>query len=288
MIKDINNGIFYMLASSFLGAVNGAIAKTLASSIPALEIVFFRNMLGVIIILAMLKHTPSHIDRKNLPFLVLRGFFGFVAMFLFFYTITVIPLGDAITLNKTSPIFVAILAFLILHERLNILNILGVLLGFIGVILIAKPNGFELDFAYLLGILGGFFAAAAYTTINKIKHIYDSRVIVLSFMGMGTIMPLLLFMIAPHMDNPLIKEFILPNDIKSYLLIGLMALTATASQWLLTKAYSSPSISLVATISYSIIPFAVFFGVLLGDKVPDAMTIVGIVFIIIAGILAKK
>jgi len=277
-----------MLSSSFLGALNGAIAKTLSSSIPALEIVFFRNMLGVFIILAMLKHTPSSIDRKNLPLLILRGFFGFVAMFLFFYTITVIPLGDAITLNKTSPIFVAILSFLLLNEKLTLFKTVGIILGFTGVVFVAKPNGFELDFPYFLGIMGGFFAAAAYTTISKIKHIYDSRIIVLSFMGMGSLLPLLLFFIAPYLENPLIKEFVLPTDIKSYLLIGFMAITATASQWLLTKAYSSPNLSMVATISYSIIPFAVFLGVLLGDSMPDSLTLTGIIMIITAGILAKK
>jgi len=277
-----------MLFSSFLGAVNGAIAKTLATSLPALEIVFFRNLLGVFIILAMLKHTPTHIDRKNLPLLVLRGFFGFVAMFLFFYTITVIPLGDAITLNKTSPIFVAVLAFLVLHEKFTTFKVLGVLLGFVGVIMIAKPDGFELEFPYFLGILGGFFAGSAYTTISKIKHIYDSRVIVLSFMGMGSLMPLLLFSVAPYMDNPLIKEFILPTTLKEYLLIGFMAFTATASQWLLTKAYSSPNLTLVATVGYSIIPFAIFLGVMLGDSFPDSLTLGGIVLIVIAGVLAKK
>ena len=284
-----NNGITYMLLSSFLGALNGAIAKTLALSIPALEIVFFRNLLGVFIILAMLKHTPSKkIDLKNLPLLIQRGFFGFVAMFLFFYTITVIPLGDAITLNKTSPIFVALLSFLFLHEKMTPFKIIAVFLGFLGVIMIAKPNGFEFDFPYLLGILGGFFAAAAYATINKIKHIYDSRVIVLSFMGMGSLMPLLLFFLAPYIENPLIKEFILPQNIKEWLLIGVMAFTATASQWFLTKAYSSPNLTLIATISYTIIPFAIFFGVMLGDKLPDNLTVTGIIMIVIAGILAKR
>ncbi len=277
-----------MLSSSFLGALNGAIAKTLASSIPALEIVFFRNILGVIIILLMLKHTPSNINKENLPLLILRGFFGFVAMFLFFYTITVIPLGDAITLNKTSPVFVAVLAFLILHEKMTLFKITGVLLGFAGVILIAKPNGFELDFPYFLGILGGFFAAAAYTTINKIKHIYDSRIIVLSFMGMGSLLPLILFLTAPYLNNPLIKEFVLPTGLNSYLLIGFMAFTATASQWLLTKAYSSQNLTLVATVGYSIIPFAIFLGVMLGDSLPDYLTLSGIIMIVLAGILAKK
>ncbi len=278
-----------MLASSFLGALNGSIAKILASSMPALEIVFFRNALGVLIILSLLKHTPSKIDTKNLPLLILRGVFGFLAMFLFFYTITTIPLSDAITLNKTSPIFVALLAFLVLKESLNLYKIIALLLGFLGVVFITNPSGVSFDFSYILGVIGGFFAAAAYTTIGKIKHIFDSRVIVLSFMGMGTLFPLFMFLLAPYLpSNPLIKEFILPTKIGDILLIAFMAVTATLSQWFLTKAYSSPNLSLVATISYSIIPFSVVFGFILGDELPSSIKIVGIVLIIVAGILAKK
>ncbi len=278
-----------MLASSFLGAFNGSIAKILSSSIPALEIVFFRNSLGVLIILSLLKHTPSKIDTKNLPLLILRGVFGFIAMFLFFYTITTIPLSDAITLNKTSPIFVALLAFLVLKESLSFYKIIALLLGFLGVIFITNPSGVSFDYSYILGVIGGFFAAAAYTTIGKIKHIFDSRVIVLSFMGMGTLFPLLMFLLAPYLpENPLIKEFILPTHVADILLIAFMAITATLSQWFLTKAYSSPNLSLVATISYSIIPFSVLFGFFLGDGLPNLFKVLGIVFIIVAGILAKR
>ena len=278
-----------MLASSFLGALNGSIAKILSSSIPALEIVFFRNVLGVLIILILLKHTPSKIDTKNLPLLILRGVFGFLAMFLFFYTITKIPLSDAITLNKTSPIFVALLAFWILKEKLNLYKIIALFLGFLGVILITNPTGISFDFSYILGVIGGFFAAAAYTTIGKIKHIYDSRVIVLSFMSVGSLFPLFMFLLAPYLPaNPLIKEFILPTSLKDIALIAFMAITATLSQWLLTKAYSAPNLSLVATISYSIIPFSVVFGFFLGDGLPSSIKVAGILLIVVAGILAKR
>ncbi len=278
-----------MLASSFLGAFNGSIAKILSSSIPALEIVFFRNALGVLIILAMLKYTPSKIDTKNLPLLILRGIFGFIAMFLFFYTITTIPLSDAVTLNKTSPIFVALLAFLVLKESINIYKITALLLGFLGVIFITNPTGISFDYSYILGVIGGFFAAAAYTTIGKIKHIFDSRIIVLSFMGMGTLFPLIMFLLVPYLpSNSLIKEFIPPTHLSDILLIVLMAITATLSQWFLTKAYSTPNLSLVATISYSIIPFSVVFGFFLGDGLPSFLKVLGIVFVVIAGLIAKK
>jgi LPXTG-motif cell wall-anchored protein len=276
-----------MLGSSFLSALNGAVAKSLSSELSALEIVFFRNLIGVLIILAMLKHTPTNIDYKNLHLLILRGVFGFIAMFLFFYTITTIPLGDAMTLNKTSPIFVAILAFIILHNRANNIDIFAVFLGFIGVILITKPLNMNFDTSYILGVVGGFFAAAAYITIGKIKHIYDSRVIVLSFMGIGTIASMLLFIVAIYIKSDMIAEFVIPSFLAWPLLI-FIGFNATLSQWLLTKAYSSPNPTVIGTISYTIIPFSIFFGVLLGDTLPTTLTIIGILMIISAGLLTKK
>ncbi|HIO90639.1 MAG TPA: DMT family transporter [Campylobacterales bacterium] len=276
-----------MLGASLLSALNGAIAKMLAPELAALEIVFFRNFIGVLLILITLKHTPTTIDKDNLHMLLLRGIFGFTAMFLFFYTITTLPLGDAITLNKTSPIFITILAFFILKEKLSILQISAVILGFLGVILVTKPANLDFNSSYILGVAGGFFAAAAYVTIGKIKHIYDSRVIVLAFMGMGTVAPALLFLLAPYIESDMIKEFVMPSN-QAWVLIIFIGFTATLSQWFLTKGYSSPNPTLIGTISYSIIPFSIFFGVLLGDDLPTSLTIVGTVLIVLAGILAKK
>ena len=120
-----------MLLSAFISALNGAVAKILSEDLSALEIILFRNGLGVIIILHTLYHTPIQLSGGKFHLLFLRGFFGFTAMIMFFYTITVIPLGEAITLNKTSPLFVSILAFYLLNEHLNKQTIFALLVGFL-------------------------------------------------------------------------------------------------------------------------------------------------------------
>ena len=180
-----------MLGSALISALNGALAKVLSDDMSAMEIVFFRNIIGVALILFALKHTPPKLNGGKLHLLFIRGLFGFSAMILFFYTITVIPLGEAITLNKTSPLFVSVLAYYLLREHLSKRTIAALLIGFFGVVLIAKPFDLSVSYEHVLGILGGFFAAAAYATIKKIKDIYDSRVIVLSFVGVGTLLPAL-------------------------------------------------------------------------------------------------
>jgi drug/metabolite transporter (DMT)-like permease len=282
-----------MLASALISALNGALTKMLTQDMPALEVVFFRNIIGLFIILYALKHTPPKLTGGKFHLLFTRGFFGFMAMILFFYTIGTIPLGEAITLNKTSPFFVTILAFFLLKEQLRLRTLVALVIGFSGVVLIAKPFGMEFSSIHILGVLGGFFAAAAYTTIKKIKDIYDSRVIVLSFVGVGTLMPALLFMLAPfvHVDESLaflFPEFFVPQTLFVWFLIGVMALISTLSQWLLTKAYSAKNLSIVGVISYTNIPFAIGFGCLLGDTFPDSLTFVGITLIVIGGVLVSR
>ncbi len=282
-----------MLLSALISAFNGAITKILSDDMSALEIVFFRNIIGIGLILYALKLRPPSLQGGKIHLLFMRGLFGFIAMILFFYTITVIPLGEAITLNKTSPLFVSILAFYLLGEHLSKRTILALLVGLGGIILITKPFGMSISYEYLLGILGGFFAALAYATIKKIKEIYDSRIIVLSFVGIGTLIPAILFSISPYLNAPsslefLFPEFILPLTPKLWLLIGFMAIISTLSQWLLTKAYSASKASIIGVISYTNIPFAIGFGFLLGDKFPDFWTFCGIGLIVLGGVLVSK
>ena len=293
MLNTIDRGVLYMLLGALISALNGAIAKILTEDLTALELVFFRNFIGMLIILYALRHTPPKLKGGKFHLLITRGVFGFLAMILFFYTITVIPLGEAITLNKTSPLFGTILAFYLLKEHLNIKTVLALLIGFLGIIFITKPFGLLISYEHFLGILGGFFAAAAYTTIKKIKDIYDARVIVLSFVGIGTVLPAILFLLAPFVDAPsslqfLFQEFTMPSTAYVWLMIGFMALISTLSQWLLTKAYSSSKIAIIGVISYTNIPFAIGFGWMLGDKFPDMLTFMGIAFIVLGGILVSK
>ena len=282
-----------MLLGALISALNGAVSKILADDMSAMEIVFFRNLIGVALILYALKHTPPTLTGGKWYLLITRGLFGFSAMILFFYTITTIPLGEAITLNKTSPLFVTILAYYLLKETLNKTTLFALLIGFLGVMLIAKPVGLSISYEHFLGILGGFFAAAAYTTIKKIKDIYDARVIVLSFVGLGALLPAMFFLIAPFVNAPeslsfLFPAFSYPTSPQVWSLIIFMGIISVISQWLLTKAYSSSNLSIVGVISYTNIPFAIGFGWMLGDALPDGLTYLGIGLIVFGGILVGR
>ena len=284
-------GIRYMLFASLMFALMGVFAKLLSQTMPSLEVVFFRNVFGVFLVAATLVSKPmTHAGGK--PWLLFfRGFMGFLALLAFFYNIAHIPLGDAMTYSKTSPIFTAFFAWLFLREKMGVSGWLALLLGFAGIVLIAKPSGLVLDKTAWLGIFSGVGAALAYTAVRELKRYYDTRAIVLSFMGIGTLGPLFLMAASPYVDSPeldmLFGEFVMSSG-RTWLYVVVMGLFATLAQVYMTKAYGVTKAGIVGAVSYSNILFSILFGLMIGDPFPDSLTWLGIVLIIVAGITVAR
>jgi len=280
-----------MLLASFLFAVMGAFAKLASEHMSSLEVVFFRNVLGVMIIAYALYKKPM-VQKGGKPWLLFfRGMMGFTALLAFFYNIAHIPLGDAMTWSKTSPIFTAIFAWMFLQERLSLKAWGAVGIGFMGIVLITQPSGIGFSKYDLLGLFSGVGAALAYTSIRELKNYYDTRAIVMSFMGVGTLMPLLLFGMSEFFYMPeldfMLGKFVMPEGVVWFYLAG-MGLIATASQMLMTKAYSHTKAGIIGAVSYTNILFAILVGLLLGDALPDFTTACGIALIVFAGVLVAR
>ena len=291
MIKELNSGVKYMLIASFTFAIMGAFAKLSSEYMSSLEVVFFRNIAGVFLIgLAVLK--KPLVSKGGKPWLLFfRGFMGFTALLAFFYNIAHISLGDAMTFSKTSPIFTAIFAWMFLSEKLSLKAWGAIGVGFIGIVLITQPSGIGFSKYDLLGIFSGIGAALAYTSIRKLRNYYDTRAIVLSFMGVGTLGPIILFLISPYIHMPeldfILGEFVMPQGVVWFYVLG-MGVFATISQLLMTKAYGETKAGIVGAVSYTNIVFSIAVGVLLGDSLPNLITACGICLIIFAGITVAR
>ena len=290
-MKNLNNGVKYMLIASFTFALMGAFAKLASEYMPSLEVVFFRNIAGVILVGIAVMKKPLQ-NKGGKPFLLFfRGFMGFTALLAFFYNIAHIPLGDAMTFSKTSPIFTAIFAWMFLQEKLSLKAWGAIGIGFVGIVLITQPSGIGLSKYDILGIFSGVGAALAYTSIRELKNYYDTRAIVLSFMGVGTIGPVILFLISPYLKieelDFMLGTFVIPEGIVWFYVLG-MGVLATISQLLMTKAYGETKAGIVGAVSYSNIVFSIAVGTLLGDSLPSIITTFGIILIIFAGIMVAK
>lgn len=287
-LLKIDAGIRYMLFASLMFALMGAFAKMLSSNLPSIEVVFFRNVFGFFLVAATVFKKPmTHTGGK--PFLLLfRGLMGFLALLAFFYNIGHIPLGDAMTYSKTSPIFTALFAWLFLKEALGVRGWLALAIGFIGIVLIAKPTGMMLDKTAWLGIFSGVGAALAYTSVRELRQYYDTRAIVLSFMGVGTVGPLVLMALSPYVATEeldmLFASFVMPTKTEWGYII-MLGIFATLAQIYMTKAYGATQAGVVGAVSYSNILFSIMVGLLIGDPFPDPITWGGIGLIVTAGII---
>jgi len=279
-----------MFLASLSFAVMGGFVKTVSHVLPPVEVTFFRNVFGVLLVgLAIYKSPLKQVGGRPL-LLLFRGTMGFVSLLAYFYIIAYIPLGEAVTYNKTSPIFVAIFAYLFLNEKLSKWSIIAILLGFVGMACISLPmDGAGFSKYSILGIFSGIGAALAYTSIRELRQYYDTRAIVMSFMAVGTIAPLLLMLITPYVKVPdslefMFAEFVMPKGI-IWLYVFIMGTSATISQVLMTKAYEYTKAGIVGTISYSNIVFALIIGVTLGDPLPTPLKVLGIILVISSGLI---
>ncbi|ARR02740.1 putative membrane protein, putative permease (EamA domain), type 1 [Campylobacter vicugnae] len=280
-----------MLIASLLFAGTGALSKILSSELSSIEIVFFRNIIGLGLIILMIYKKPLHQTGGKFWLLAFRGIIGTIGLYAFFYNIAHIDLATAFTFSKTSPIFTALLAAFIFKERLSYLGWFAIFIGFIGILFIIEPTlGVSKD--EYIGLLSGIGAALAYTSIRGLRKHYDTRAIVLSFMLCGSAIPLLSMIIGSFYYRPdldfLISPFIMPS-LASWVMVILMGLLATGFQIYLTKAYAaSKKAGVVAAVGYSDVVFSMIFGLILGDSLPGAWAFLGIVMIIGAGILVAR
>lgn len=277
-----------MLLSAMGFSVMGGAAKLLKHSFNIGQLSFYRNIVGLILLLIGFAIKPPVQEGGKFKWLAFRGLMGTTALYTLFYSIVHIPLGTAMTYNITSVIFIALFSFFLFKEFHGPVILFAVLLGFIGMILIYKPNmHFPIQY-HLIGLLSGITAALAYITVGKLTRIYDHRVIVLSFVLGGVIAPIISMALYYFFGLPEDGIFVIawkwPQGI-DWLYVSILGLAALFGQYFVTRAYAIDKAGIVSAISYANIVFSVFIGMMLGDSFPDIVSLAGICCIIGSGII---
>ena len=288
MALYFRKGLTYMIMASLIFALMGAAVKWIGEGLSPIQVVFYRNVFGTLFILFSLLGKRLHNPGGKLWLLIFRGVVGTLSLYALFYNITYMNLGIAITYLQTAPIFVAIFSWFFLKEYMPASGWIAILIGFLGIFLIFKPDVNANLTANIIGIFNGIGAGAAYTSVRALRKYYDNRTIVLAFMLTGLIIPAFSFALGEFgyfTDMPLLSsEFALPESFE-WLAVLTVGLTALVGQIFITIAYRHEKAGLVSAIGYINIPFALFIGILLGDPFPDVWSVVGILLIILSGVL---
>jgi drug/metabolite transporter (DMT)-like permease len=288
MIKDARyKGIIFMMAALGFSLMGGA-AKALKESFTAGQLVFYRNAVGMIFLIpGLLLNPPIQQGGKPLR-LAFRGLMGTLALYTLLYCILHLPLGTAMSYNLTSALFIAIFSFFLFGEYHGRKVLIAVLLGFTGMLLIYKPVMHFPWYYHATGLMSGIVSAIAYLTLGRLAAYYEPRVIVLSFLVGGVLVPSVSLLIHYSTGAPADGIFVIdwrwPVG-KEWFFVFFMGITALFGQYCVTKAYSADKAGIVSVFGYSNIIYSVFIGMWLGDAFPDLMSWAGIFCIIISGII---
>ncbi len=277
-----------MLLAALGFSLMGGAARLLKGSFGAGQLVFWRNAVGLVVLIVGFAIQPPVNKGGKLHLLFFRGMMGTTALYTLLYCILHLPLGTAMTYNLTSALFIAVFSFLLFREYHGRVVLFAVLLGFLGMLLIYKPAMHYPWYYHVAGLTSGVTSALAYITVNRLAGYYDSRIIVLAFIGTGVLVPVL-FMIAQQLfqlqpDDVFFIQWKWPAGIEWFYILWL-GLAALFGQYFVTKAYGADKAGIVSAIGYANIVFSVFIGLALGDAFPDWMSSLGILCIIGSGIL---
>ncbi|UZR92544.1 DMT family transporter [Chondrinema litorale] len=270
---QLSYGVRVMMLATFLFAVMNVCVK-FVSHIPSVQIVFVRSIISLVLSLYFLKKAKIKIWGNNKKILLLRGIFGASALVMYFTTLHHMPLASAIIIQYTSPIFTAILTFLLLKEQVIKWQWLCFLISFLGILMIKSFDARIETIDLLMGVGAAVFSALAYTCIRVLKQSEHPLVIVLYF---------------PLVTMPITGVYSLTNwvipELNDWLfLIGIGILTQMA-QLLMTKAFQAEAASRVASVNYTGVVYALSFGMIFFNEFFNWWVLAGMLTVITGVIL---
>jgi len=274
----------WMLVAAALFALMGVLVKHASGTFSSAELVFYRSIFGLVAIWAVIaihhRQLWAPLATHHMRAHFLRGLSGFSALVLFFYAIARLPLATAVTLNYTAPLFLAVLSAWWLRERHGRGLVAAVLLGFVGIVLLLRPQVQQQAWLpALAGLVSGMLAATAYVNVKQLGKLGEPewRVVfyftLLATMGGGAWMAVAGYHRPQAGDWPW--------------LIGI-GVTATLAQLALTRAYHRGRTLIVGALAYTTVGFSAVYGVVLfGEQLP-LMAWIGMTVVALAGILAVR
>ncbi|MCB9480673.1 MAG: DMT family transporter [Desulfobacteraceae bacterium] len=276
-MSDDLKGAVSIIFAGFCFALMGTAIKKLSLTMPNEIIVFSRNLFVLICFIPFLmrKKNLINLKTKNFRLHIARSLSGLSAMYLYFYTLSKLPLAEAVMLSYTSPIFIPFVAFLWIKEPIERKYIISAFGGFTGILMILKPGTSIFNYNGIYGIVAAVCASVAMVAIRRMSKTESPFKIVFFYTLISSIISFL----------PLTGKNIIPDN-NEMILIFVMGLSGLAGQFFVTTGYSIAPSAKVGPFTYTTVFFAAIIGVFFLNETFDIYSMTGGVLIACAGILS--
>lgn len=266
-----HRGAVFMVGAAIGFTLNSALVKALgAADFHPLQLAFLRTAVAFVILLPLAIRLGPTVLRSRAPGLhVLRGLVGTAAVVSGFFALTLMPLADFIALTFTTPLFMIVLAVLLLGERVRWRRWSATAVGFVGVLIMVRPGGDSFDWGSLLalGMAGGI--ALASSTVKRFPPGEAPFAMLFWFTSSATFLtaiPAALVWRAPNLEE--------------WLLLMIMSVLGAAAQFLIIHAYKSGEATFVAPFDYAKLLIGGLLGYFVFSEIPDRWALVGAAVIV--------
>jgi drug/metabolite transporter (DMT)-like permease len=267
-----------MLWASFGFAWMGLLVKDVSEEVPTAQVVAWRTTATMVVVGLIALARGTSLRPRNVPMQLVRALVGLSSMSAYFWSISRLPLGDAVLLTYLSPILVAGWSWWGAGEVVTGAVWGASLLGLVGVALVASPSG-STDWAGIAAALAAsVFAASAYLSVRVLSRTDAPEVIVFWFSLVGAVLSSAAFVV---------QGVVVPDATTAGELVG-MGLLGAAAQHLMTRAYARGSAARMSVYSYATPVFAYGMGWGFRGEVPPATSVLGAACVVVAGVWVAR
>ena len=274
------NKLLFQLMSCFLFSLLGLQIKISASHNSIETIVFYRSLIGTIILYCLFlfyKKKLVIISNKNIKFHILRSFFGVLAMYFGYKALTFIPLSLASTIGFTKVFFASLMSWFILRERLGFKNFFLVLLGFLGVYFITLPSTISEIDGIIFSLISSIFVSGGIITVSYLTKKETTMNILMFHSAISSILTFLIFF---NGISFYIQE--------SFFSLFFITLTALIAQYFNVESYRDEKAISIILVGYTRIIFSTILGFLFLEEKISFVAMFGILIIILTTFFVQK
>lgn len=258
-------GIFWMCTATLVSSISGGMVRELAGEIPTLELVMFRNLIALAVLIPIVRRQGVGLpQRSQVPLYALRILFAYGALVLLFFALARMPIADVYALQYTVPLFTILLAVLILKQKADAHSWGACIVGFVGTLIVMRPGIIEITLASAAALSTALMHAGNNTTIKLLSRRDNPEAITLwTNIGM---LPLSLI--------PALFLWVTPTAAQWPLVLG-VGLISSAGGYCFTRAVAAADARIVQPFQFSRMIFATAIGWIMFSELPDVWTWTG-------------
>ncbi len=269
-----------MLINTVLILAMGVAVKTLAHmDVATLEMLTWRAGVMLLLLLPFLMSAENRraVRAADIRAHVVHACFGISTMACFYFALRTLPLATVTSINFTTPVFGLLLARLLFGERVSAIGWTAMAIGFLGTLLILRPDSSGIGLDTLVVLIGSIIAAAMNLTVRRMPARSTNFAVIFYLSLFGAVFFAVIG--SPAVETPTLPEF------RLFMALGLIALGVHTC---MAFAYRFASSMLIGALDYLRIIWAILIGYLVFAEQPDSLDAAGIALIIASGWIVMR